>query len=211
MIAKGYEDAGLTVIGGVDIVPRPRYPYPFFQGDAIEFVRRNAPWIRRRVALVHASPPCQANATLTVGTNAANGWGGDHVDLLGPTRDALDWLGLPYILEQPNGKAPIRKDVTLCGEMFGLGVQRHRNFELGGWSTAKPKHVKHRGPVRGYNHGKFHDGPYVQVYGKGGGKATVEEAQAAMRVFHTDVWEELTEGVPPAYGEWLGRAFLAQQ
>ena len=210
MIAKGYVDAGLTVIGGVDIVPRPRYPFPFFQGDAIDFVRNNGPWIRRRVSLVHASPPCQANNTLTVGTNASRGWGGDHVDLVRPTRDALEWLGLPYIIEQPNGQAPIRKDITLCGEMFGLGVLRHRNFELGGWSTAKPEHLPHRGRVRGYRHGEWHDGPYVAAYGNGGGKATVPEMQEAMRVDWTDVREELTEGIPPAFGEWLGSAFLAQ-
>ncbi|MFD0595058.1 hypothetical protein ACFQZ4_24030 [Catellatospora coxensis] len=43
------------------------------------------------------------------------GWGGEHVDLVGPTRKALDRLGLPYVIEQPNGKAPVRKDITLCG------------------------------------------------------------------------------------------------
>jgi hypothetical protein len=36
----------------------------------------------------------------------------------------------------------------------------------------------------------------------------VEEMQRAMGIDWTDVREELTEAVPPAYGEWLGRAYL---
>ena len=88
----------------------------------------------RRYAFVHASPPCQHECALTVGTNASQGWGRTHVDLVAPTRELLDAAGLPYVIEQPNGRAEIRKDLTLCGEMFGLGVIRHRNFELGGWT-----------------------------------------------------------------------------
>jgi hypothetical protein len=144
-----------------------------------------------------------------VGTNASQGWGGTHVDLVAPTRELLDASGLPYVIEQPNGRAEIRKDLSLCGEMFGLGVLRHRNFELGRWTVARPAHPKHRGRVRGYRHGRFYDGPYVAPYGSGGGKATVPEMQTAMGITWTDVREELTEAIPPAYSEWIGRALLA--
>lgn len=44
-----------------------------------------------------------------------------------------------------------------------------------------------------------------------GGKATVAEMQAAMGITWTDVREELTEAIPPAYTEWIGRAFLASR
>lgn len=94
--------------------------------------------------------------------------------------------------------------VSLCGEMFGLGVLRHRKFELGGWTTTQPAHVKHRGRVRGWRHGKYYDGPYVAAYGNGGGKATVPEMQAAMGIDWTDVRHELTEAIPPAYTQWIG-------
>ncbi|WP_393081047.1 tyrosine-type recombinase/integrase [Streptomyces sp. LN704] len=101
---------------------------------------------------------------------------------MAPTRELLDRTGLPYVIEQPNGRAKIRKDVSLCGVMFGLKVFRHRNFELGNWSTAKPVHVKHDGYVRGHRRGVYRDGPYVAAYGKGGGKATVRLREHLRRV-----------------------------
>lgn len=205
----GYRRAGFDVVG-VDIAPRPNYPFTFHQGDALAYL---AALITsgeiRRFAAVHASPPCQAGCALTVGTNASQGWGGTHLDLVPPTRTLLEQTGLPYVIEQPNGRAEIRKDLWLCGEMFSLGVLRHRNFELGGWTIEQPAHPKHRGRVRGYRHGRFYDGPYVAAYGSGGGKATVAEMQQAMGIGWTDVREELTEAIPPAFSEHIGRALHA--
>ena len=207
---RGYDRAGFDVTG-VDIRPRPNYPFTFIQGDALTVLADLiATGEVRRYTAVHASPPCQKRCTLTVGTNTSRGWGGTHVDLVAPTRELLDTSGLPYVIEQPDGKADVRKDITLYGEMFGLGVLRHRNFELGGWSAVQPQHRPHRGRVRGWRHGVYYDGPYVAAYGNGGGKATIPEMQAAMGIDWTDVREELTEAIPPAYAEWLGRAFLAQ-
>ncbi|SFN21022.1 hypothetical protein SAMN04487980_1013228 [Streptomyces sp. cf124] len=206
--AMGYHRAGFDV-DGVDIVDRPNYPFPHHRRDALEHLAHliESGGIER-YAGVHASPPCQHGCALTVGTNASQGWGRSHVDLVAPTRALLDMTGLPYVIEQPNGRAKIRKDLTLCGEMFGLGVIRHRNFELGGWTAEQPAHVAHRGRVRGYRHGEYFDGPYVAAYGNGGGKPTVPELQAAMGITWTDVREELTEAIPPAYSEFIGRAFL---
>ncbi|MDN3297500.1 DNA methylase [Streptomyces ficellus] len=204
----GYHQAGFAV-DGIDIADRPRYPFAFHQGDALDYLARLiASGEIERYALVHASPPCQAGCALTVGTNHSQGWGNDHIDLVAPTRELLDACGLPYVIEQPNGQAAIRKDLTLCGAMFGLGVLRHRNFELGRWSVAsRPRHIKHEGRVRGWRHGQFFDGPYVAGYGQGGGKATVPEMQAAMGIGWTDIREELTEAIPPAYTRWIGTAF----
>ncbi|SEG46084.1 hypothetical protein SAMN05216223_105304 [Actinacidiphila yanglinensis] len=208
-IGTGYHRAGFDV-HGVDIVNRPNNPFRLTVADALDHL---ASLIDTgeigRYAFVHASPPCQDKCALTVGTNRSRGWGGTHTDLVAPTRALLERTGLPYVIEQPNGRAEIRKDITLCGEMFGLGVIRHRNFELGHWSADRPRHKAHRGRVRGWRHGEFHDGPYVAAYGNGGGKPTVSELQAAMGITWTDVREELTEAVPPAFGEWLGRSFLA--
>jgi hypothetical protein len=206
---KGFAAAGFEV-DGCDIAHRPNYPFPYHRGDALAYLAALiASDEIRRYTLVHASPPCQAKCSLTVGTNRSQGWGGTHEDLVAPTRALLEQTGLPYVLEQPNGRAEIRKDLTLCGEMFGLGVIRHRNFELGGWSTEQPAHVPHRGRVRGWRHGEYFDGPYVAAYGNGGGKPTVAELQQAMGITWTDVREELTEAIPPAYTEWIGRAYLA--
>lgn len=205
--AMGYLRAGFRV-HGCDIADRPNYPFTYHRGDALEYLSHLiATGEIRRFAFVHASPPCQAKCSLTIGTNQSKGWGGTHEDLVAPTRELLDKTGLPYVIEQPNGRAEIRKDLWLCGEMYGLGVIRHRNFELGGWTAPQPAHPRHRGRVRGYRHGEYHDGPYVAPYGNGGGKPTVPELQAAMGITWTNVREELTEAIPPAYSEYIGRAF----
>ncbi|MGY1499302.1 DNA methylase [Streptomyces sp. QTS52] len=204
----GYHRAGFEV-DGCDIADRPRYPFAYHRGDALEYLAHLITTGEiGRYTIVHASPPCQAGCALTVGTNHSQGWGGTHEDLVAPTRALLDRTGLPYVIEQPNGRAAIRKDVSLCGVMFGLGVFRHRNFELGRWSTATPKHVKHDGYVRGWRHGVYRDGPYIAAYGKGGGKGDTTEMQTAMGITWTDVREELTEAIPPAYTHWLATAFL---
>lgn len=214
---RGYADAGFEVVG-VDIEPRPNYPYEFIQADALSILRGMAYWPNFNGEMwrpgyfdaIHASTPCQKKCALTAGTNASRGWGSQtHVDLLPPTRALLDEIGLPYVIEQPNGKAEIRKDITLCGEMYGLGVIRHRNFELGGWTMPQPVHEPHRGRVRGWRHGVYHDGPYVAAYGSGGGKATVAEMQQAMGIGWTDVREELTEAIPPAMTADIGRWLIA--
>ena len=202
---KGYIDAGFDVIG-VDIVHQPDYPGRFVQSDAIDMLR----WIageREAFAAIHASPPCQADNPLTVGTNASRGWGGDHASLTTRTVARLEHLGIPYVVEQPDGRSPLRRDLRLCGEMFGLGVIRHRHFQLGGGFTMlQPQHLVHRGRVRGYRHGVWHDGPYVAAYGNGGGKATVDEMRDAMGIDWTTDRHALTEAIPPAYTRHIGTA-----
>lgn len=205
--AMGYNRAGFRVTG-VDIANRPNYPFTSHRADALEYLAvLIATGEIEQYSAVHASPPCQAGCALTVGTNAARGWGRTHVQLIPELRTLLDATGLPYVIEQPNGKAPVRADLRLCGEMFGLDVLRHRVFELGGgWSVPQPVHPRHRGYVRGYRHGVYRDSPYVAAYGAGGGKATVPEMQQAMGITWTNVREELTEAIPPAYAELIGRA-----
>ena len=51
---------------------------------------------------------------------------------------------MAFCIENVAG-APIRHDLMLCGEMFGLKVIRHRYFEIHGFSVAQPEHIKHRG------------------------------------------------------------------
>jgi hypothetical protein len=99
------------------------------------------------------------------------------------------------------------KPERLCGEMFGLGVIRHRLFETN-WGYKAPAHVKHRGKVRGWRHGTFYDGPYVAVYGEGGGKGTTAEWSAALGID----WmtrDGLRESIPPAYTEHIGHQLAA--
>lgn len=221
--ARGYQRAGFRVYG-VDKVSRPNYC-----GDSMavedalvvlqELVRERRLGIWGRPDLIHMSPPCQAGCTLTNGTNAANGWGREHEQLVPAVRELALKTGIPFVIEQPQGhKGLIRTDLRLCMDMFRPAhmpppwVQRHRDFELNGWEIRlKPQHVKHDGYVRGLRHGVWRDGPYVAAYGSGGGKATVAEMQHALGIDWTDVREELTEAIPPAYTEWIGREFLRRQ
>lgn len=203
----GYQAAGFHVTG-IDINPQPRYCGDrFIQGDAVQYIRDHG----HEFDLIHAGPPCQHDCTLTAGTNQGRF---DYPDLLDPTREALEGTGRPYVIEQPPGRAAkrMRIDVTLCGEMFGLRVIRHRNFELGGgWTTDRPEHLKHRGRVAGMRHGQWFTGPYFAVYGDGGGKGSVTDWQQAMGITWTDVRKEIAEAIPPAYAQWLAERWLATQ
>lgn len=197
--SAGYARAGFTVTG-VDIVDRPRYPYRFIQADAIKYVAEHG----HEYDLIHASWPCQYGAAITKGTNAH--LRETYPNLLPAGRAAMHATGRPYVIENPEA----RRDIVLCGTMFGLPIFRHRRFEIGGFTPMGIPHVKHRGRVRGHRHGVKHDGDYVAIYGKGGGKATVLEAQAALGIDWTDVHEELTEAIPPAYTQFLGEQAAMQ-
>ncbi len=50
-------------VTGVDIAPQKNYPFNFIQGDAIEFLEKH--W--KEFDVIHASPPCQRNSTMTKG------------------------------------------------------------------------------------------------------------------------------------------------
>jgi hypothetical protein len=91
--------------------------------------------------------------------------------------------------------------------MFGLDVIRHRYFECS-FPVEQPAHIKHRGRVRGWRHGEYFDGPYVAVYGRGGGKATLSEAQAAMGIDWIGDLVSINESIPPVYTEYVGKQLM---
>lgn len=204
----GYSDAGFDVIG-VDAEWQPDYPFPFLRRDAITVLHELLETGRvsglgaMRFAAIHASPPCQASCALTKGTNA----GREYVQLIPETRRLLAEIGLPSIIENVQG-SDLRRDLTLCGEMFGLGVIRHRYFEISGFEAKAPSHIPHRGRVRGWRHGVYHDGPYFAVYGEGGGKGSIPEWQKAMGIDWTEDRKAIAEAIPPAYTRHIGTELL---
>jgi hypothetical protein len=217
----GYQRAGFHVIG-VDIEPQSGYPGDqFIQSDAIEILKRltrTNGWLNSseyaRPALIHASPPCQEGNTATI-SNRTRGIVDSHQQLVPPTCALLDRIGIPYVIEQPASSRAglIRKDLVLCmdqfkGTMPPPWVQKHRAFEISGFTVEQPKHESHTGRVRGWRHGVKYDGPYVAGYGKGGGKATAEELRHAMGIDWMTERFDLCEAIPPAYSEWIGRSFL---
>lgn len=203
----GYHLAGFEVVG-VDIEPQPRYPFEFHQADAMTFPLDG-------FDAIHASPPCQA---YSAGKNMWKGRLPDdrHPDLVDATRERLRASGLPYVIENVEG-APLTNYVVLCGDMFGLGVKRHRLFETSFfiWNP----------PVCRSSHPDF----VVSVFGGGALSRTPEGGttvhgtgnfmQRRVHVSHEMAkqamgidWmtrDELSQAIPPAYTRFIGTQLLA--
>lgn len=198
----GYARAGFDVVGW-DIEQVDDYPFEFVRGD-IAMLLDNPGYLARFDA-IHISPPCQSQTALTKGTNK----GREYVNLIPLARRIAALSGLPTVIENVQG-SELRRDLTLCGEQFGLGVLRHRYFEFHNMPPAlQPEHVPHRGRVAGWRHGTYYDGPYVAVYGYGGGKGTVEQWQQAMDIHWTQDRKHLAEAIPPAYTEYIGAHLMS--
>jgi DNA (cytosine-5)-methyltransferase 1 len=215
--SEGYRRAGFDVIG-VDLTYSPRYPFPFVLADALR-----APIDWQRVDAVHASPPCQAFSALRTMKNAK-----EHADLLTPMRELLKATGKPYVIENVPG-APMRRDVVLCGSMFGLGtadgegqLRRHRYFELNWKLSALVPPCQHdiRKPIEVYGHGDsgvaYRKYRAVTVVGKAGGSSRRDRAMAyntsdrkhAMGIDWMQDRHELAQAIPPAYTEFIGRQLM---
>lgn len=216
----GYKLAGFHVVGVDELDCADGYAGDeFVQGDAIEFIKAHG----HEFHLLHGGPPCQGQIQITKGNRQREGWVDNHVNLIPDMRSVMESTGRPYVIE--NGPSEhIRPDLTLCGLMFGLPTMRHRSMELGGWSVPQPELPSHRGHLTlGWRHGCLrtaepsvcpkHDrwckGTVYGVYGKGGGKPSVAEAQRALGIDWMSRIEDLNEAVPPAYTAFLGREFAA--
>lgn len=196
----GYSLAGFEVVGW-DIEPVDDYPFEFVRSD----IHAVTPAYVRTFDAVHISPPCQSQTALTKGTNK----GREYVNLIPLARDIAQRSGVPTVIENVQG-SELRRDLTLCGEQFRLGVIRHRYFEFHNMSPAPQlPHVPHRGRVAGWRHGVHYDGPYFAVYGDGGGKGTVQQWQDAMGIDWTDDRKHLAEAIPPAYTEYVGQHLMS--
>lgn len=188
--AMGLHRAGFEVVG-VDIVPRRRYPFAFVQADALR-----PPFDLRAFDFIWASPPCQH---ASIGTRRWIAAGREYPALIEPTRRMLDESGVPYVIENVPGAA-VRPDLVLRGEMFGLKVCRQRHFELGGWWAMQPP-LPFRGSVI--------NGDFVTCAGHGGdGSNRTGVWQEAMGIDWMSK-DEMAEAIPPAYGEFIGRAAIA--
>jgi DNA (cytosine-5)-methyltransferase 1 len=189
----GYWLAGFNVVG-VDICPMPRYPFTFVQADALSFQSKYG---FEGFSAIHASPPCQAF------THAQRIRQNEHPDFIGLTRERLQRVGLPYVIENVVG-APLEDPLMLCGAMFpDLQTYRHRLFETN-FDVKVPPHPPHahkqtkmgRPPV---------EGEFIQVVGHFAG---VEYARKAMGIS----WmtrNELKEAIPPAYTRLIGEQLFS--
>lgn len=205
----GYARAGFDVVG-VDLEPQKNYPFAFIQADVMGPALSVS--FMRTFDAIHASPPCQGYTALRHAPGAKGA-----PKLIDQVRYVLDDVGLPYIIENvEEARAEMRDPLTLCGSMFGLGaqgcrLQRHRLFESN-IPISAPKPCQHD------------ERPVIGVYG---GHARRRAASAGGRGTR-DVWEgghraamseamgmtwatcaEMSEAIPPAYTEHLGRQLIA--
>lgn len=182
--AVGYHQAGFRMVG-VDIKPQPHYPFPFIRADAMT-------WPIRGVDAVHASPPCQAFTRARVIHKRA------HPDLINSIRARLKSTGVPWVIENVVG-APVYPDYRLCGCMFllqagGKSLYRERWFETS-WQC-----FQFRQPCN-------HELPAIDVFGH-----TATTSIAGRREAMGIDWmnrDELSEAIPPAFTEYIGRELLA--
>lgn len=210
--SMGLHRAGYDVIG-VDIVPQKRYPFTFVQADALK-----PPFDLSRFDLIWASPPCQAFTPLKVMHNAK-----PHPNLIPQTREMLMASNVKYIIENVPG-SPLKPTCVLCGSMFGLQtadgkaeLRRHRLFETNFHIPLLPCCAHKAGAVIGVYGGHGMDRRRtITVVGKQGGYSgpnksqgfPVQQRKEAMGIeWMTDYG--LSQAIPPAYSEFLGKAALA--
>jgi DNA (cytosine-5)-methyltransferase 1 len=209
---KGYADAGFEVVG-VDINPQPNYPFEFHEADAIGFMtdllgNSNGivfPFSGERIDAIHASPPCPRYSSITPAEARDK-----HPDLVGPVREALQAIGLPYVIENVPG-APMENPIQICGSGLNLRVRRHRLFEVSFPCFGVP--CAHG--LQASNHNRIRSGyvppenSVVPVYGGGQAGFDIATCREAMGIpwMTTD---ELNDAIPPAYTEHIGNYLLAE-
>lgn len=203
--AMGYYRAGFDDILGVDIEDQPNYPFRFVQADASQFL--NAMIDGQEdigYDLIHASPPCQR---FSVATRLPDLW----PDLINDTRESLNLIRLPYVIENVP-RAGLAGHVVLCGSMFGLQIQRHRSFELSEhWSLVLTAGCNHLEWEAGRPHTVTGHASGVRVdYDHDYGFHDLAHAQQLMGMPWARWIREVTEAIPPAYTQFLGEQFLTQ-
>ena len=196
--AMGYHRAGWDVVG-VDINPQPNYPFLFMQDDAVEFLRCYG----HLYDAVHASPPCQAHSSLRHLHPQK-----EYACFIEPIRNLLVELKRPYIIENVP-KAPLINPIQLCGSSFGLKVRRHRIFESNVAITGSACDHKTQGsPIDVSGTGGRRVNRRPDDHGGNTNKPrNIQEARAAMGID----WmtrKELSQAIPPAYTEFLGKQLL---
>jgi DNA (cytosine-5)-methyltransferase 1 len=202
----GYQRAGFDVFG-VDIEPHPTCPFPVLVGDALCVLCSVNLTL---YDVIHASPPCQVHTTMSNRWRGAGGKADAHLDLIGDVRDLLIASGKPYVIENvPGARTAMRSPFLLHGGMFGLRVNRPRLFEASVPLGSPPHAPPVRDPIGVY--GRQPDGRRLFTRKDGTKQRAARglaEGREAMGIEWMD-WRDLTEAIPPAYTEWIGRQLLS--
>lgn len=199
---KGLQRAGFHVTG-VDIKRQPRYcGDAFVQADALD-----PPLNLTTFGLIWASPPCQRFSTLTI----ARGLCHRHPDHIEAIRELLIKSGSNYCIENVP-LAPLRTTVVLTGDMFGLDTYRRRHFETDFLVLAQQP-GRPFGPISRAGAETICGHPGGHSRRDRRGELRKRGTLARWREVMGIEWmngREIVEAVPPAYAEFIGRAYLRQ-
>jgi len=190
---KGLQSVFRRVVG-VDIKNQPEYcGDKFIQFDVFKLKEG----FLTNFDFIWASPMCQVHTFATHKDVKKK-----YTDQIPETRELLERSGVPYCIENVP-LAPLRKDLMLCGEMFGLRVIRHRHFELKGFTADQPYHPKHKkriDPKHSY---------YVSVAGHGGDGYSykLKDWQTGIGCDWINDKHTLAQIVPPEYSKYVALQF----
>lgn len=204
---RGLQLAGWHVTG-IDIKPQPRYcGDAFVQADALR-----PPFHLGRFDMIWASPPCQAFSI------ANTRWGYKYPDLIAATRCLL--MDHPMTVIENVATAPIRADVVLVGSMFDLDIARRRHFEIKGFrppfalAPLTTKTTMNGGLAcvagHGANRGRW-KGSWLTMPAQLRRTLSERNCKAGWERAMGIDWmsrAELSQAIPPAYSEFIGRAAL---
>lgn len=216
LVARGLKKAGLVPVG-VDLHPQKAYPGAFIQHDALTLDER----FLDLFPFIWASPECLRETEMR---SAPGAKGLAHPDLITPTQKMLDaWAartGGKFVIENVRNTKLLRNPVTLCGSMFDLGaddggtryhLERHRKFETN-WTLFPPRPCAHQKPVVGVY------GGHARVRARAaGGRSTkepwtrpgVDIMHEAMGLEDRLTCEEISQGVPPVYAEYVAKEMVS--
>lgn len=216
--SEGYIRAGFDVVG-VDIEPHPHYRGCFIQADALDYLAECG----HKFDGIHASPPCQGYSVMKHFATKSTPM------LVEAVREACRATDKLYVIENVVG-APLIEPLLLCGSMFhlqtscGAQLRRHRLFESNVPLPLCPPGPCQHGPrfigVAGHSYRneklRYAKRRTISVTGTSNavGERTVmretfpvSEAQRAMGI-HWMPMKHLSQAIPPAYTEWIGRQLL---
>lgn len=227
----GLYQAGFEVEGW-DINPQKHYPFKFHLGNALDADLSGFDF-------VWASPPCQAHSALKTMPNAKKhldlipetrskleAWGGPWIieNVMGaPLRNPVMLCGTMFGLGTADGRAELRRHrifespITLmtmdcrhnapmvCGVYGGHGRDRRRTIGVYGDSAGISDDRKEKMRRR-----------TIAVYGHAGGSSVRDETQQFTTEQRREAmgidWmsgNELSQAIPPAYSEFLGRQIIS--
>lgn len=96
--------------------------------------------------------------------------------------------------------------MRLCGQMFGLRVYRHRNFETGnGITLVQPYHPNHVALCTRNSYLPTSERPFMTITGGKHSEAWQRVATYYMGVPWMKTIAEVCESIPPAYTYWIAR------